>query len=119
MKLLKPPRLAKGDTIGVIAPSHPVLPFREKYDLGIENLKKFGFKIKEGNTVKLQHMGYMAGTDVQRADDINVMFADEEVSAIICALGGSVAMRTLRLLDFDVIRSNPKIFSGSSIIQSC
>ena len=118
MKLLKPPRLAEGDTIGVIAPSHPVLPFQEKYDLGIENLKKFGFKIKEGKTVKLQHMGYMAGTDVQRAEDINVMFADEEVSAIICALGGSVAVRTLRLLDYDVIRSNPKIFSGMSNITT-
>lgn len=118
VKLLKPPRLAEGDTIGVIAPSHPVLPFQEKYDLGIENLKKFGFKIKEGKTVKLQHMGYMAGTDVQRAEDINVMFADEEVSAIICALGGSVAVRTLRLLDYDVIRSNPKIFSGMSNITT-
>ena len=118
MKLLKPPRLAEGDTIGVIAPSHPVLPFQEKYDLGIENLKKLGFKIKEGKTVKLQHMGYMAGTDVQRAEDINVMFADEEVSAIICALGGSVAVRTLRLLDYDVIRSNPKIFSGMSNITT-
>lgn len=118
MKLLKPPRLAEGDTIGVIAPSHPVLPFQEKYDLGIENLKKFGFKIKEGKTVKLQHMGYMAGTDGQRAEDINVMFADEEVSAIICALGGSVAVRTLRLLNYDVIRSNPKIFSGMSNITT-
>ncbi len=118
MKLLKPPRLAEGDTIGVIAPSYPVLPFQEKYDLGIENLKRFGFKIKEGKTVKLQHMGYMAGTDVQRAEDINVMFADEEVSAIICALGGSVAVRTLRLLDYDVIRSNPKIFSGMSNITT-
>src|SRR4030065_312962 len=66
LKLLRPPRLAEGDTIGVIAPSYPVLPFQEKYDLGIENLKKFGFKIKEGKTVKLQHMGYMAGTDGQR-----------------------------------------------------
>lgn len=118
MKLLKPPRLVEGDTVGVIAPSHPVLPFKEKYDQGIENLKKFGFKIKEGKTVKLQHMGYMAGTDVQRAEDINAMFADEEVSAIICALGGSVAVRTLRFLDYDLITSNPKIFSGMSNITT-
>lgn len=118
MKLLKPPRLVEGDTIGVIAPSHPVLPFQEKYDLGIENLRKFGFRIKEGKTVKLRHMGYMAGTDVQRAEDINAMFADEEVSAIICALGGSVAVRTLRLLDYDMIRRHPKIFCGMSNITT-
>ena len=95
MKLLKPPRLVEGDTVGVIAPSYPVLPFQEKYDQGIENLRKLGFNVKEGKTVKLQHGGYMAGTDVQRAEDINAMFADEDVKAIICALGGSVAVRTL------------------------
>ena len=119
MRLLKPPRLVEGDTIGVIAPSHPVLPsHQERYNQGIENLRKFGFKIKEGKTVKLQHWGYMAGTDAQRAEDINAMFADEEVRAIICALGGSVAVRTLRLLDYDLIRSNPKIFSGMSNITT-
>jgi muramoyltetrapeptide carboxypeptidase len=118
MKLLKPPRLRDGDTIGVIAPSHPVLPFQPLYDKGIENLKKFGFNVKEGKTVKLQHFGYMAGTDHQRAQDINEMFADKEVKAIVCALGGSVAIRTLRLLDYDLIRNNPKIFSGMSNITT-
>jgi muramoyltetrapeptide carboxypeptidase len=117
MKLLKPPKLVEGGTVGVIAPSHPVLPFQEKYDQGVENLKRLGFKVKEGKTVKLQ-TGYMAGTDVQRAADVNSMFADEEVDAIICALGGSVALRTLRLLDYDLIRDNPKIFSGMSNITT-
>jgi muramoyltetrapeptide carboxypeptidase len=118
MELIKPPRLEKGDTIGVIAPSYPVLPYREKYDQGIENLRRFGFRVKEGETVRLQHGGYMAGTDVQRAEDLNAMFADEEVDAIVCALGGNVAIRALRLLDYGVIRSNPKIFSGMSNITT-
>jgi muramoyltetrapeptide carboxypeptidase len=118
MKHLKPPRLHDGDTIGVIAPSHPVMPFRKMYLQGIENIKKFGFKIKEGKTVKLQHMDYMAGTDIQRAEDLNSMFADKEVKAIICALGGQVAIRTMRHLDFDLIRANPKIFSGMSDITT-
>ena len=118
MKLLKPPRLEAGDTIGVIAPSHPVMPLQEKYNQGIQNLKNFGFKVKEGKTVKLQHNGYMAGTDRERADDINDMFADKEVKAIICALGGSVAIRCLRHLDYDLIRKNPKIFSGLSNITT-
>lgn len=118
MRLLKPPRLKAGDTIGVIAPSHPVLPFQEKYDQGIGNLKRLGFKVKEGRTVKLQHKGYMAGTDRERADDINNMFGDKEVTAIICALGGSIAIRCLRHLDSDVIRRNPKIFSGMSNITT-
>jgi len=118
LKLLKPPRLEAGDTIGVIAPSHPVLPFQEEYNRGIRNLKNFGFNVKEGKTVKLQHKGYMAGTDRERADDINAMFADEEVNAVICALGGSIAIRCLRHLDYDLIRRNPKIFSGMSNITT-
>lgn len=118
MRLLKPPKLLEGGTIGVIAPSHPVLPVQQEYNQGIDNLKRFGFKVKEGKTVRLQHMGYMAGTDLERAEDINNMFADEEVDAIVCALGGSVAIRTLRHLDYDLIRDNPKIFSGMSNITT-
>jgi len=114
--LLKPPRLRAGDTIGVIAPSHPIQPVQKKYDEGIKNLKGLGFDVKEGKTVKLTYKGYMAGTDVERAGDINAMFADDEVRAIVCAMGGSVAIRCLRHLDFDLIRRNPKIFSGMSNI---
>jgi muramoyltetrapeptide carboxypeptidase len=118
MKLLKPQKLCDGDTVGVVAPSHTVLPFQHMYNNGIGNLKKFGFKVKEGKTVKLRHFGYMAGTDSQRAEDINSMFADKDVKAIVCAIGGQVAIRTLRYLNFDLIRINPKIFSGMSDITT-
>ena len=102
MKVLKPPKLNDGDTVGVIAPSHPVPPFQKMYDRGIANLKAFGFRVKEGKTVKLTHMGYMAGTDTQRAEDINDTFAGEEVKAIICAIGGQVAIQILEIAgDYD------------------
>jgi len=115
MYLLKPPKLCEGDTVGIIAPSSSVLPFEKMYRQGVENLRTLGFKVKEGKTVRLQH-GYKAGTDLQRAEDINNMFADKEAKAIICAIGGSVAIRTLRYLDFDLIKTNPKIFCGMSDI---
>jgi len=117
MKLLKPPKLDVGDTIGIIAPSHPISSFQTEYHLGVENLKKLGFHVKEGKTVRLQH-GYMAGSDVERAEDINNMFADKEVKAIVCAMGGSVAIRTLRHIDFNLIKTNPKVFSGMSDITT-
>jgi len=63
-------------------------------------------------------MGYMAGTDAQRAEDINKMFEDRQIKAIICAIGGQVAIRTLRYLDFGLIKANPKIFSGMSDITT-
>lgn len=117
MKLLKPPKLNVCDTIGIVAPSYPVSPFQREYHQGIKNLKRLGFNVKEGETVRLQR-GYMAGTGIQRAEDINSMFADEEVKAIVCAIGGFVAIRTLRYLDFDLIRANPKVFSGMSDITT-
>jgi len=118
LKLVKPKRLAIGDTVGIVAPSHPVKPFLEMYRRGVQNLKRLGFNVKEGRTVKLEHWGYMAGTDQQRARDINEMFADDEVKAIICAIGGSTAIRTLRHLDFDLVRKEPKVFSGISDITT-
>ena len=118
MRLLKPPRLEAGGTVGVIAPSYPVISLQEKYDLGIAALRRLGFRIKEGKTIRLLYKGYMAGTDQERADDINSMFEDDEVDAIVCALGGSVAIRCLRYLDYDVIAKNPKIFSGMSNITT-
>jgi muramoyltetrapeptide carboxypeptidase len=61
VKLLKPPRLKEGDTIGIVAPSSPVLPLQKELRQGIENLKRLRFKVKEGRTIKLQHRNYMAG----------------------------------------------------------
>lgn len=116
MKFLKPPRLVDGDTIGVVAPSLPVSDMRRQYELGINNIKARGFKVREGRTVNLVHRGYMAGTDKERADDINRMFADDEVRGIVCAVGGNVALRTLRYLDYDLIQAHPKVFSGMSDI---
>jgi len=117
MKLLKPTRLCEGDTVGIIAPSSPVLPFNEIYRQGVRHLRNLGFEVKEGRSVRLR-LGYMAGTGPQRAKDINNMFADKEVKAIICARGGSVAIQTLRYLDFDLIKTNPKIFCGMSDITT-
>jgi muramoyltetrapeptide carboxypeptidase len=92
------------------------MPLQKQYDQGIRNLRRYGFNVKEGKTVKLIHKGYMAGTDIQRAGDVNAMFADRDVKAVICAFGGEVAIRTLRHLDFRLIQSSPKIFSGMSDI---
>lgn len=118
MKLVKPRRLFDGDTIGVVAPSHPVMIFHKQYEQGIRNLRQLGFTVKEGRTVKLRYRDYMAGTDEERATDINAMFADRDVKAIVCAFGGQVAIRTLRHLDFDLIKAHPKVFSGMSDITT-
>jgi muramoyltetrapeptide carboxypeptidase len=62
--------------------------------------------------------GHLAGTDAERAGDLNTAFADPEVKAVVCVRGGSGAARVLPLLDYDAIRANPKVLLGYSDITA-
>lgn len=109
-------KLKIGDTIGLIGPSGTV---REAgaVDQAIAYMKELGFNVKVGKSAHAKY-GYLSGTDEVRAADINAMFADGEVDAIVCTRGGYGTMRLLDLLDYDVIRANPKIFVGFSDITA-
>ena len=63
-------------------------------------------------------MGAISGKPQERADDIHRMFADPDIDAIMCARGGYGANRVLPLLDYDLIRKNPKIFIGYSDVTA-
>lgn len=114
--MLKGKKLKTGDTIGLIGPSGTV---REAgaVDQAIAYIQQLGFKVKVGLSAHAKY-GYLSGTDDVRAGDINDMFADEEVDAIVCTRGGYGTMRILDQLDYDVIRANPKIFVGFSDITA-
>jgi len=115
-KLLKPERLCFGDTVGLVAPaSAPQDP--KAVDRAAAALERFGFRPKLAKNVRAR-LGFVAGTDRERAADLMVMFADKKVKAIICLRGGYGSARILERLDFDVIRRNPKILSGYSDITS-
>ena len=72
-----------------------------------------GFTIARGKSTQLRQ-DIFAGSPEARAADIMAMFADPSIDAIICARGGYGGNRVLPLLDYDVIRDNPKIFVGYS-----
>ncbi|MEW9670282.1 LD-carboxypeptidase [Ammoniphilus sp. 3BR4] len=115
MEVIKPKALQAGDTIGVIAPSSPV-PL-EKIEKSLNIFKEFGYKVKLGKTVG-QEYGYLAGNDALRASDVNQMFADPEVDAIICLRGGYGTPRILESLNYDLIKNHPKAFVGYSDITA-
>lgn len=79
--------------------------------------QKKGYEVQLGDSVYLKD-GPFAGTPQQRANDINQMFSDPNIDAIICARGGYGANRVLPLLDYDLIKTNPKIFMGYSDITA-
>lgn len=108
-------KLNKGDTIGVVSPSTPVTPGDEQFEQGIECLKNMGFRVVLGKHVHSNTLGYSA-TPLEKANDINDMFADSSVQAIICSQGGENSNSCLPHLDWKVIAANPKIFLGMSDI---
>ncbi|MFH1889791.1 MAG: S66 peptidase family protein [Nanoarchaeota archaeon] len=115
---LKPQKLKKGDTIGIIAPSGgngALFPHRVK--MGIKALEELGFKVKVYPTSKkIINLG-ISGSEKERLKDIHDAFLDEDVKAIICNIGGISANEIMGKLDFDLIKSHPKIFSGYSDIS--
>ncbi len=114
--LLRPRRLKAGDTVGLVSPARATYE-RAGYTTAIESLQALGFKVKEGRYLRARN-GHFAGTDAQRAEDLNAMFADPEVDGIICMTGGSGATRILSLLDYDGIRRHPKVLVGYSDITA-
>ena len=119
MKVIKPPRLVVGDTIGIVASSLPVLPsFKENYERGKKVIQDLGFKIKEGKTIGKTRW-WMAGEPKEVADDINSMFADTSVKAIMAQTGGYSAIAVLEHLDYELISKNPKPFIGMSDMTAC
>jgi muramoyltetrapeptide carboxypeptidase len=114
--VIRPRRLRPGATVGLVSPGSPVA---EAFDIQLaqESFAAMGLQVRLGRSVR-DRRGYLAGTDEDRAADLNGMFADREVEAIFALRGGWGSARILPLLDFDAIRRNPKIFLGYSDITA-
>lgn len=117
-----PSSIKPGDTIGVIAPSNVILEKDEEYiQKSAKLFEDLGYTIKFGKYVRENSLGYGA-TAKQKAEDINNMFEDEEVKAIICVKGGADSNSTFDYIDYELIKNNSKIicgFSDSTSITNC
>ena len=107
--------LKEGDTIGILAPA--AKGDLAQYSRSIELLEDLGYKVKLAPSVTKSD-GYLAGTDEERAKDINDFFADDTVKAILCLRGGYGSARILPLLDTAQIAKHPKLFIGFSDITA-
>lgn len=116
LKIIKPIALKKGDTIGLVCPAYSAF-IKEEVQIAVENLQVMGFKVVQGKHI-FDRYGYLAGKDEDRADDINKMFADKKIDAIMAMHGGWGCARILPLLDYKLIKKNPKIFIGYSDITA-
>lgn len=113
--MIKPKGLKIGDTLGVVAPASPTT--KDKVDLAYKKLNQMGFKVIMGKSC-YSNYGYLAGSDDLRAEDLNTMFKNQEIDGIICLRGGYGTPRILDLLDYKLIKENPKVFIGYSDITA-
>ena len=116
--MIIPNRLNKGDVIGVVAPSNPIIGDNiEEIKRAKEIVEQDGFKVKFSKNLFSNTTGYSA-TAKEKAEDLNNMFADKEVKMIWCAKGGQNSNSTFEYLDYELIKNNPKIICGYSDITS-
>ncbi len=115
-RLTRPPRLASGATLGVVAPASPIY---NRGDIGRAGavLERLGLRLKLGAHVRDRH-GYLAGTDEARAEDFMRVWLDPEVDGVLCLRGGYGCARIVDRLDYDAIRAHPKPFVGFSDITT-
>ena len=120
--ILIPPKLEIGDTIGVVTPSSQIADSpsdnpQQELGKGLDYLRQLGFQIVMGQyALKEGVLG--AGSPLERAQDINDMFANPAVKAIISTHGGVVANSCLPYLDYELMRRHPKILMGFSDINT-
>ncbi len=114
-KAIRPSRLHRGDTIGIVAPSSP---FDQKaYQRGIDVIHQAGFATLEGDGL-FRRQGYLAGSNQQRAEQFNAVLADDRVQAVMCARGGFGSLKILDRLNFDAIGRKAKAIVGFSDITA-
>lgn len=112
---MRPQFLKEGDTVAVIAiasaPSQAQLAANWK-----EQLESWGLKVKTGKNITATYPGDFAGTHTQRAEDLQEMLLDKEVKAIISIRGGYGTMHTIKQIDLNLFKENPKWIVGYSDI---
>jgi len=117
MKLIKPQKIHKGDTVATVSLSWGGAGDEHllwRYNLGKERLQKqFGLKVVEmPNTLKGSN--YLYNHPEKRAEDLMDAFSDPSIKAIFSCIGGNESIRMLPYINYDIIRNNPKIFIGYS-----
>ena len=116
-KLIKPPALKPGDTIGLITPASPLFEAHRTLLTAEEKIHNLGFKVKAAKNI-FKKNGYLAGSIDERLADIHEMFRDDSVKAIMSIRGGYGSAQLLPHLDYDLISRNPKILIGYSDVTS-
>jgi muramoyltetrapeptide carboxypeptidase len=118
-ELLRPFRLAPGARVAVVATSGPVP--EERLQAGLDVLRGWDLDPVVAPHVLDRHgtFEYLAGSDADRAADLQSAWCDPAVDAVLCARGGYGVQRMADLLDWEAMRAaGPKVFVGFSDVTA-
>lgn len=111
MPLVRPPRLAPGDPVRLVAPSGPVP--RAELEEGARILAR-RYRVRYDPATLFKQEGFLAGSDEHRAAELNAALADPQAKAVIMARGGYGLTRILPFIDEERLRAQPKVLVGFS-----
>lgn len=115
MNIIKPKKLQKGDTIGILAVSGKIKEY-ERIEKAKNFLNEQGYNVVISDTCATSHR-YMAGkNDDDCIQELHNFFKNDKINAILCARGGYGTLRLINKIDWNIIKNNPKIFAGYSDI---
>ena len=112
---IRPSKLQQGDQIGIISTARKIN--KKELVFAKNTLENWGLKVVFGDNLFQEHNQF-AGTDKQRAADLQQMIDNPKIKAIICARGGYGTVRILDLVDFCRLQVNPKWIAGYSDITA-
>lgn len=113
---IRPPKLAPGSRIALVAPAGPLLE-RDDITRAAELCRALHYEPLLGDHAGHKY-GYLAGTDDERVNDLNAALRDPSVDAIWCLRGGYGTMRILHRLDFEALARRPRALIGFSDITT-
>lgn len=108
--------LGRGASVALVAPAGP-LQKADELPRAVENTRALGWQPLVGANASARN-GYLAGSDRERADDINRAFRDPDIDAVWCLRGGYGMMRVLDAVDYEALSASPKAIIGYSDITA-
>jgi muramoyltetrapeptide carboxypeptidase len=113
---LCPPPLAAGARVALVAPAGP-LRGADEVERAVATARRLGWEPTVGEHA-LRHADYFAGTDAERAADLNAALRDPRVDGVWCLRGGYGAMRILAAVDWGALRVRPRALVGYSDVTA-